>query len=115
MSFGLKKDNAKNATTATDLFAQCERVYAANTRLVREDSDGCADYLLNLVSPNGRNTYVLTVSNDPYRSYGLFSQGKYAGHGSFIGPEGGFLRHGRITQADAGRILTTFIPTAGRA
>lgn len=112
MKLGLKKSAAKNP--AAGLFARCEQLYAANQELASEDQDGCADYRLTLAAPHGDSDYVLVIHNDPERYYGLFPSGKWAGHGSFIEPDGGFLQHGRITEADAARIIATFTPAALR-
>jgi hypothetical protein len=112
MKLGFKKNAAKGTLHAADLFAQCERLFAASFHLAREDEGGCADYILTLRPPRGRDAYELCILGDPDRSYGLFPEGKYAGHGSFIEPDGGFLRHGRITVADAARILATYTPAS---
>lgn len=112
MKLRLKKNAVKDS--AADLFAQCEQLYAASQELAVEDTDGCASYLLGLASPHGGSGYALVVHDDPERCYGLFPSGKWAGHGSFIDPDGGFLQHGRITEADAARIIATFTPAAHR-
>lgn len=105
-----KKAKAAATAPGLDLFGQCNRLFAENFHLAREDTESCSDYILTLIEPTGRRAYELCLSGDPDRSFGLFPEGKYAGHGSHIDPDGGFLRHGRISEADAARILSTFTP-----
>lgn len=111
--------------TDDDLFDQCGRVFASGIRqgLVADDEGGCSDYLLNLTWPRQQprpvaglaDTYVMTICEEPVRSFGLFPQDVvYAGRGSFIDPAEPFRQHGKITPADAWLILTTYTPATGQ-
>jgi len=106
--FSKTSRNNPPASDVIRLHEQAASLYAANRSLARPAGD-CADSELGLVS--GKNTYVLVTYEDD-TALGLFPLGKYAGHGSFIYDNGDFDQHGRITLADADRIIAAFTPAA---
>jgi hypothetical protein len=111
------KKNKADASPSATLFEQCEHLFAASRRLVREDPDGCADLILDLAFPDDGGTWELSFQGGPYPHpyYGMFPPEGTAGHGSFMNPDGSFERHGRITEPLAARVLATAVPTRHKA